>query len=186
MGDPPGVAWDDLPPTVAGEDQGSRAGPIRLTLIGPDGVSSRTFGETARITIGRSPHHPICLNDPEVSRDHAVLTVGPVSWLEDRDSANGTWLGEEKLPPRTPKPLSHGQSFRIGKTLFALLAESVVEGLSPEEQRQRERILDALNRTAGNQKEAAQLLGISRRTLSNWLDRYQIPRPRKRGGPSEG
>jgi transcriptional regulator with PAS, ATPase and Fis domain len=45
---------------------------------------------------------------------------------------------------------------------------------------ERQRILDALERTDGNQKEAAALLGISRRTLISRLDEYKVPRPRKR------
>ncbi len=44
---------------------------------------------------------------------------------------------------------------------------------------QRARILEALSQTGGNQKLAAALLGISRRTLINWLEKYDIPRPRK-------
>jgi transcriptional regulator with GAF, ATPase, and Fis domain len=43
----------------------------------------------------------------------------------------------------------------------------------------RGRVLDALGRRAGNQTLAAQDLGISRRTLLNWLDELGIPRPRK-------
>ncbi len=42
-----------------------------------------------------------------------------------------------------------------------------------------QRIADALTRCAGNQTRAAQLLGVSRRTLCNWLDQYDLPRPRK-------
>jgi DNA-binding NtrC family response regulator len=44
----------------------------------------------------------------------------------------------------------------------------------------RQHIIDALNRCGGNQTEAAELLGISRRTLSKRLDDLDIPRPRKR------
>jgi DNA-binding NtrC family response regulator len=44
----------------------------------------------------------------------------------------------------------------------------------------REKIVSALARAAGNQKVAAQLLGVSRRTLLNKLDRFGIDRPRKR------
>jgi len=44
---------------------------------------------------------------------------------------------------------------------------------------QKKAVLDALAQTAGNQTEAALLLGVSRRTLSNWLDTLDIPRPRK-------
>jgi DNA-binding NtrC family response regulator len=45
---------------------------------------------------------------------------------------------------------------------------------------ERQRIIEALERTGGNQKEAAELLGISRRTLISRLDEYNLPRPRKR------
>jgi two-component system, NtrC family, response regulator AtoC len=48
---------------------------------------------------------------------------------------------------------------------------------------ERQRILDALEECAGNQTRAAQQLGISRRTLLNRLAEYDLPRPRKRGGP---
>ena len=45
---------------------------------------------------------------------------------------------------------------------------------------EKQRILDALDKCAGNQTRAAEMLGISRRTLINRLDEYVIARPRKR------
>jgi DNA-binding NtrC family response regulator len=45
---------------------------------------------------------------------------------------------------------------------------------------ERERILDALTRSAGNQTQAAKLLGISRTTLVARLEAFGFPRPRKR------
>jgi DNA-binding NtrC family response regulator len=44
---------------------------------------------------------------------------------------------------------------------------------------ERDRILDALRRTDGNQTRAAEILGVSRRTLTNKLNAYGIDRPRK-------
>ena len=51
--------------------------------------------------------------------------------------------------------------------------------LAPEAQRQRDEIVDALARCAGNQSRAAKLLGISRKTLVARLDAFGLPRPRK-------
>jgi DNA-binding NtrC family response regulator len=48
------------------------------------------------------------------------------------------------------------------------------------EQLERQRILAALEKCAGNQTQAAALLGISRRTLVTRLSEYDLPRPRKR------
>jgi two-component system response regulator AtoC len=45
--------------------------------------------------------------------------------------------------------------------------------------RQKERLRHALEQAGGNQARAAELLGVSRRTLINWLDAHGMPRPRK-------
>ncbi len=45
---------------------------------------------------------------------------------------------------------------------------------------ERNRIVEALEQCGGNQTAAADMLGISRRTLVTRLDTYDLPRPRKR------
>jgi DNA-binding NtrC family response regulator len=45
---------------------------------------------------------------------------------------------------------------------------------------ERHRIIEALQKCAGNQTRAAKLLGMSLRTLVNRLNEYEIPRPRRR------
>jgi DNA-binding NtrC family response regulator len=67
-------------------------------------------------------------------------------------------------------------SLPASSPLDPLRAQPQAVASSPE----RQRILDALAEAAGNQKLAAQKLGISRGTLVSRLDEYGIPRPRKR------
>ena len=50
---------------------------------------------------------------------------------------------------------------------------------TPESERERQRIVEALNACAGNQSRAAKMLGIPRRTFVAKLDAYRIPRPKK-------
>jgi DNA-binding NtrC family response regulator len=59
---------------------------------------------------------------------------------------------------------------------FGSKAELLRQELAREE---RARVVDALARAHGNQGVAARLLGVSRRTLVNRLNAYDIPRPRK-------
>jgi two-component system, NtrC family, response regulator AtoC len=52
------------------------------------------------------------------------------------------------------------------------------DGASDDDKR--ERLIRALESCGGNQTRAAEMLGISRRTLINRLDRWKLPRPQKR------
>jgi DNA-binding NtrC family response regulator len=88
----------------------------------------------------------------------------------------GATVTVEHLPPKllaassakpAAPPSSAGAAPDAGADLAAL---------------ERQRIIDALEACAGNQTRAAELLGVSRRTLTTWLERHQLPRPRKPSG----
>jgi DNA-binding NtrC family response regulator len=51
-------------------------------------------------------------------------------------------------------------------------------GMSAERAERRQRAIDALEQTVWNQTRAAEILGISRRTLQTWMIDLDIPRPR--------
>lgn len=96
---------------------------IKIALMsGPQDGAVLTFerfldsDEPTVISIGRREGSDVCLNyDSQVSREHATLTYdGESFWLEDKQSTNGTYLGDEKITGRVQ--IEPGQLFRIGRT----------------------------------------------------------------------
>jgi transcriptional regulator with GAF, ATPase, and Fis domain len=86
-------------------------------------------------------------------------------------------------PERAALPMSRGDS--VGDMADAAdalddLANLTVPGTNTRLRAiTREDVIAALAACAGNQTLAATRLGMGRRTLSRWLDRLAIPRPRK-------
>jgi hypothetical protein len=67
------------------------------------------------LSIGRDPDNDIVLAKTTVSRHHAVLTFVEERWLiEDRGSANGTFVNGERIPFGSPHPLRHGDRIGVG------------------------------------------------------------------------
>ena len=60
-----------------------------------------------------------------------------------------------------------------------LLLDAAGGAPEPDE---RQRVIDALAAAEGNQTLAAEILGVSRRTLIHRIEEYELPRPRKKGG----
>ena len=82
------------------------------TLTLPDG---RETSLRNRLTIGRGEANQIRLGAKSVSREHAVLIYADGRWwIEDRGSANGTFVNDSRIPFGTPHPLRHADRIRIG------------------------------------------------------------------------
>lgn len=89
--------------------------------------------------------------------------------------------GHAPRPSSIPPPRRSGQSTMPPPATFEE-EEPGRPSLRPPRGRdegERDRILWALERCAGNQTKAARLLGVSRRTLVARLEEYNLPRPRK-------
>jgi DNA-binding NtrC family response regulator len=99
---------------------------------------------------------------PEIRAEH--LSLGPLGGGDVAPASARAGSGRESTPPS-----GEGGEYARG-------------GLSEELQAtERRRILEALEQCAGNQTRAAEMLGISRRSLIHRLETYGVPRPRKRG-----
>jgi two-component system response regulator AtoC len=74
----------------------------------------------------------------------------------------------ESLPAPAPASVASGTE----------AASSAPAGMSAERAERRQRAIEALEKTVWNQTRAAELLGVSRRTLQTWMIDLDIPRPR--------
>ncbi|MFV2197929.1 MULTISPECIES: FHA domain-containing protein FhaB/FipA [unclassified Nocardiopsis] len=71
------------------------------------------------ILIGRAPDSTLVITDDYASGRHARVYSDQGRWfVEDLNSTNGTYLGQQKLS--RPQPITVGQPIRIGKTVLEL------------------------------------------------------------------
>jgi hypothetical protein len=81
-------------------------------LVGDDGTDHALEGVT---TIGRGPDRTIRIDDPRVSRNHAVVRRDGERWtLTDEGSSNGTRRNGTRITATTPVPLVDGDRIGIG------------------------------------------------------------------------
>jgi ABC-type multidrug transport system ATPase subunit/pSer/pThr/pTyr-binding forkhead associated (FHA) protein len=71
--------------------------------------------ESSVVTIGRTPDNQIVVNHAQVSSKHAqIVKVGDQLLLEDRGSANGTFVRGQRLGPGQRVPVNSGEKVFIG------------------------------------------------------------------------
>jgi DNA-binding NtrC family response regulator len=139
----------------------------------------RNVMERAVVLCGEGPivpeHLPLEKMGPTVSPRVARNSLLP---LPPSQPARGIALGS-----RTDRPPAPSLRLADDATMDGGGHGVVATGGGPlrsgVEHAERELIVRALEQCAGNQTQAAKVLGISRRTLVSRLEQYQIPRPRK-------
>jgi ABC transport system ATP-binding/permease protein len=71
--------------------------------------------QSSVISIGRTPDNAIVVNHPQVSSKHAqIVKAGDQLFLEDRGSANGTFVRGQRLASGQRVPVSNGEKVFIG------------------------------------------------------------------------
>jgi len=68
------------------------SGDLELLIFSGDDVRSFALPKTGTVTIGRGDQSALRVDDPSVSRNHAVLRLGDTLVVEDLGSANGTMV----------------------------------------------------------------------------------------------
>ena len=108
---------------------GESLAPVRLEIVGGpmDGITAHVLKDV--LMIGRSPRSDLCLPlDPLVSASHArIARDGSGYWLEDLDSLNGTYVGEERIHDRTL--IGPGTLFVLGSTCLEFTPASSARSL---------------------------------------------------------
>ncbi|MFI9465632.1 FHA domain-containing protein [Streptomyces xiamenensis] len=104
-----------------------------LVVAGPDagGVHLLNGGE---VRIGRSSGADVALRDPDVSRLHCALTLGPDGsvTVTDLDSTNGTQIdGRPVTAPATPLPA--GAPLRLGESTLRVVPAATVRAAGAAE-----------------------------------------------------
>jgi FHA domain len=87
--------------------------------------------DSRKLTVGRDPDSDIMLDDPDVSRWHAVLLRNGSEWLiDDIGSTNGTYVNGSRITARTI--LHTGDAMELGNASFTFHQRGATHGRDSE------------------------------------------------------
>jgi class 3 adenylate cyclase len=81
----------------------------------------RRIDIAGRLTVGRGDDAGVVIDDPEISRSHAVFGMTPEGLeIQDLGSLNGTWVNGERIT--SPTLLAPGDAVKIGATRIEVVS----------------------------------------------------------------
>jgi two-component system, NtrC family, response regulator AtoC len=95
---------------------------VALVVLGADRATTHVLPASGDLFLGRNDDATIRLDDPSVSRRHAVLRTGDELTIEDLGSANGTRVRGAPIAAGVPTPLALGDTIEIGEVLAVVHA----------------------------------------------------------------
>jgi hypothetical protein len=111
---------------MAQEERMAASGLQLLVQQGPRAGQSFDFSKPV-ITIGREAGNDLVLEDPQVSRHHARLTLAAGGYvIEDLGSTNGTFINEQRL--MGTRPINAGDKLRLGDNVVLSVTGSLGAG----------------------------------------------------------
>src|SRR5215475_9633041 len=92
-----------------------------LLQVSDGAETGRRIEAPGRVTLGRGEEAGVLIEDPEVSRVHAVLCPTPEGLeLHDLGSLNGTWVNGERISG--PTVLAPGDVIKLGATQLEVVS----------------------------------------------------------------
>ncbi len=91
-----------------------------VVVIADRGTFTVEFPDDREVSIGRAPECDVSLDDPKLSRRHAVIRGGERLTVRDLGSSNGTRVGGRRLRPDAAEPLELGEMVSVGSTLLVV------------------------------------------------------------------
>ena len=121
---PPGATGMAAMPNVAPAPRAETGvKPKHRTVLGQ--VSIGIPGQASTKTIGRTPDNDIRVDHPQVSGKHALLhRIASELFIEDRGSANGTYVRGQRITPGSRVPVANGEKIFIGPMPLVLQVEA--------------------------------------------------------------
>ena len=94
----------------------SRGDGLQLLIVGKDGqyFASHPLPALGQVAIGRADDRDVRIQDPSISRAHAILHIGRELHVEDQGSRHGTRLRGRKLAPGDRIEISIGDAIVMG------------------------------------------------------------------------
>lgn len=97
--------------------------------------------DTTQLTVGRGSDNDMVLNDPMVSRYHAVVKrQGSRFSMIDLGSSNPVVINDQVLDPGVPQQLQHRDVLFIGKTVFSFQNRAAGGAQAPRPQARQESV----------------------------------------------
>jgi DNA-binding NtrC family response regulator len=118
-----GSVPDDSPPESQTESVRERStgdSPFSVIVSCANGVSVTSVGFARTLVIGRGESCEILVDDPSVSRKHAVLRLDASPTIEDLGSRNGTTVGLRRIAPGERVPIGVGTLVVVGSASVVL------------------------------------------------------------------
>jgi DNA-binding NtrC family response regulator len=108
-----------------GDDEVTLSDHLCLLVAGDAVLATEPLPTAGMVTIGRAPTNDIRIDDESISRAHAVLEIGAQLVVRDRGSANGTWVGNQRLAADQGGSISADEPFRLGNVTLIVQRRAV-------------------------------------------------------------